>query len=66
MYFVIEFKLIDSKELAPLQHLIDSMMGADKTKGAHAASSAASSQPQPPQTPTAAESPLEAEEVVHG
>jgi ribosomal protein L12E/L44/L45/RPP1/RPP2 len=32
MYFVLEFKLIDAKELVPLQTLIDSMMGQDKAK----------------------------------
>jgi len=32
MYFVLEFKLVDSKELTPLQELIDSMMGQDKQK----------------------------------
>ena len=37
-YFVLEFKLVDSKELSPLQELIDSMMGRDKQKlmGAYA------------------------------
>lgn len=49
-YFVLEFKLVEPKELSPLQELIDSMMGQDKTKlmggagaGAGAPSEAASS-----------------------
>jgi hypothetical protein len=31
-YFVYEFKLIETKELAPLKDLIDSLLGKEKEK----------------------------------
>lgn len=59
-YFVLEFKLVDSKELSPLQELIDSMMGQDKQKlmgasGSSAAASSPAAASAPVASPTAAE-----------
>ena len=59
-YFVLEFKLVDSKELSPLQELIDSMMGGDKQKlmgasGSSAAASSPAAASAPAASPTAAE-----------
>jgi len=59
-YFVLEFKLVDSKELSPLQELIDSMMGGDKQKlmgasGSSAPASSPAAASAPVASPTAAE-----------
>lgn len=43
IYFVSEFKLIETKELQPLQDLISTLMGKDAAKGAGAADGSASS-----------------------
>jgi len=53
MYFVLEFKLVDAKELAPCKELIDKMMGEDKQKlqptSSSSSSAAASSSPTVPE-----------------
>jgi len=73
IYFVLEFKLIDAKELAPMQSLIDGMLGADKAKlkpaaqstTAAAAHSSVAGSSQRSNSPVLSSIPID-DEIVHG
>lgn len=68
IYFVLEFKLVDAKEMTPLQELIDTMMGADKSKMMqHSPASGSARQAASASSPMASPPPMDDDsEIVRG